>query len=272
MTAILCSPFNAAADEQPAKTAERIVILAPAAADILLQLGCAESVVGVTDSIEEFPGTEKIGTHINPCVECIAALRPTLLITTDKFPADLTARLKAERYIYEPQDLQEILGAVDALGRRLGKTEKAGGLIDFYSGIIKNLHPPRPLKTMPKVLYETRSDPLTLAGGNTIMQDALERAGFSFIRAENRTGQVSPEYVLRSRADFYIYQVGPMNMNPIPPKEREGWKKLKACVWKVDEKIFARPNTKIFAEVAKINIILDSENPCELGEKEGYKP
>jgi iron complex transport system substrate-binding protein len=268
LTIFLLLPFDAGA----LCKAERIVILAPAAADIVEQLGCSENVVGVTNSIEEFPGAERVGTHINPCIECIAVLRPSFLITSANFPAGLSERLKTEQYIYEPHDMQAILGAIDSLGKQLGSERKAGELITLYSGMAKNLIPPKNVKTMPKVLYETRSDPLTLAGGNTIMQDALERVGFNFILASARTGQTSAEFVLKSNADYYIYQVGPMNMNPIPPKERDGWKRLRACVWKVDEKVFARPNTKIFEEVVRLNKILASEDPCKAGRKEGYKP
>ena len=66
--------------------AERIVVLAPAAADIIEKLDAAELVVGKTRSVEEFPQATQVGSHIRPNLEIVTSLQPDLLIiSSNKF-------------------------------------------------------------------------------------------------------------------------------------------------------------------------------------------
>ena len=85
---LLCPACNARAEAQ-----ERLVILAPAAADVVNRLGAADLVIGVTNSVAEFPQAARVGTHRGPEIEKIAALKPTLLITTAEFDPALAQRL-----------------------------------------------------------------------------------------------------------------------------------------------------------------------------------
>ena len=238
----------------------RIVVLAPAAADIVDKLGLKDCVVGVTSSVTDFPGASTVGTHRNPGIENIAALRPSLIIASARFSAELASRLGAELFIYEPRSLPAILEAITQLAERTGKTEQGEALVASLAAMM-----PQPVKTdRPTVVYEVRSTPLSLAPQESFLANLLESAGFHYAH-QGVSAEVSPEYILENTPDFYIYQVGPMNKNPDPPLKRNGWRGMGACIWKVDELAFARPNTGSFALVAALTAILADDDPCEAG-------
>ena len=240
---------------------EKVVILAPAAADVLERLGCGDSVIGVTNSVSGFPLAVKVGTHLNPGVEKIASLMPSLIIATSSFNPEFAERMGAELFVYEPKTLDEILECVRVLSRKLDREEQGRILADALQTVLDGLKMPQ---HRPTVLYETRSAPLAIAKGNTVIRDLLERAGMRYALPGN-TGGLSAEYLMLNQPEYYIYQDGPMNRNPVRPSERSGWDIFRACSWKVDEFAFARPNTELFETVRVLNSIINSEAPCAKG-------
>lgn len=246
---LLCPVCNALAEAR-----ERLVILAPAAADVVNRLGAADLVVGVTNSVAEFPRAARVGTHRGPEIEKIATLKPTLLITTAEFDPALAERLGAERFVYDPKNLNDITTAMRALAARLGKEQEGEDLGAHIAMLLGQLNPPA---ARPTVLYEVRAEPLSVAGAKSLIQDLLEKAGFKYAHA-GTSGLISVEYLLAHQPDYYIYQVGPMNKNPVPPRERPGWEGLKSYVWKVDELEFARPNIRMFETLLELNKVLNS--------------
>ncbi|GAB7140972.1 hypothetical protein RsTz2092_09300 [Deferribacterales bacterium RsTz2092] len=229
------------------------MLLSPAVADIVERLGVAGEIVAVSSSIVEFPQATRVGTHINPCMECIAAVKPTLIIGTSRFSQQAADKLHAKLYKYEPSSIDNILSSIVDVGKLLGRAKKAGELVSELNKVLSDV---APLAKRATVLYEVRSNPLSLAGRETIMSDALSRAGLVNLFGNARTSAVSSEYVLATNPDYYIYQVGTMNAKPTLPTERKGWNRLKSQVWRVDETIFARANTNVIYEIARINKML----------------
>ncbi len=253
---ILCLSCNAGAKE-------RVIILAPAAADVLSRLNATDLVAGVTNSVTEFPAAPRVGTHRAPEIETIAALKPNLLITTAEFDPALAQRLNAERFVYAPQNLDDITAAVRALAVRLNREREGNALVEYITSLLKQV---KPLTTSPAALYEVRAEPLSVAGSGSIIRDLLEKAGLHYAHV-GTSGLISVEYLLAHQPDYYIYQVGPMNKNPTPPRERPGWAAFKSCVWRVDELEFARPNIQLFETLLKLNTALRSNDPCAEGQK-----
>ena len=239
-----------------ARAQERVVILAPAAADVVSRLGAGELVVGVTSSVKDFPAAESVGTHRQPEIEKIAALKPTLLIATRDFDPALAERLGAELFSYDPTSLAEITVAMRELAVRLGR-EKEGRALAEYIAVLLGQIDPDPAHR-PTVLSEVRAEPLSVAGSRTVVRDLLEKAGFQYAH-KGTSGLISVEYLLTHQPDYYIYQVGPMNKNPVPPNERPGWENLKSHIWKVDELKFARPNIQMFETLVELSKVLRSE-------------
>lgn len=251
---ILCLSGNASA-------AERVVILAPAAADVLTRLNAGDSVVGVTSSVSDFPRAANVGTHMNPGLETIASLKPTLIIAGTKFNPEFAERMGAECFIYHPGTLGEIIASIRILAQKIGKEAEGIRLARELQAALDRLTPPR---HSPTVLYETRSIPLSLAKGDAIIRDVLERAGMRYAFAGN-AGMVSVEYLMSNQPEIYIYQHGPMSRNPVPPARRPGWDRFGACAWKVSEFDFARPNARLFETVQTLNAILNEDDSCAAG-------
>lgn len=238
-----------------------MVILAPAAVDVVSRLGAGDSVVGVTNSVAEFPQARRVGIHLNPGIEQIAALRPTLIIAASRFDPSIAERLGAEFFLYEPKTLDQIIELVQSLAAKLGRPADGAALAAELRAALDSLRPPA---HSPTVLYEVTAGPLLLAKDNSIVRDVLERAGMRYAYPRT-TGGTSAEYLMANQPELYIYQVGPMNKAPAPPLQRPGWGAFNACIWRVDEFEFARPNTRLFERVKELNAILNSDNPCAAG-------
>lgn len=228
---------------------------------MLERLGAGESVVGVTNSVSGFPAAATVGTHLNPGVETIASLKPSLIIATSRFNPELAERMGAALFVYEPNTLDEIVNDVRLLAVSIGKTEQGHMLADELQAVLDGLVQP---SHSPTVLYETRSTPLAIAKDNSIIKDLLERAGMRYAYPKS-TGTLSAEYLMANQPEYYIYQDGPMNRNPVPPAERLGWEGFRACSWKVNEFDFARPNTQLLETVRRLNDVINMENPCAMG-------
>ncbi len=235
---------------------ERVVILAPAAADVVSRLGAGDLVVGVTSSVKDFPTAMSVGTHRQPEIEKIAALKPTLLIATCDFDLALAERLGAELFIYEPTSLEGITAGMRGLAARLDREKQGQALAEHIAVLLGQIDPDSARR--PTVLYEVRAEPLSVAGSRTVIRDLLEKAGFEYAH-KGTSGLISVEYLLTHQPDYYIYQVGPMNKNPVSPNERPGWENLKSHIWKVDELKFARPNIQMFETLVELSKVLRSE-------------
>lgn len=240
---------------------ERIIILAPGAADIVAKLGAGDQVVGVTAHIDHFPAAQKVGSHMGPVIEVMASLKPTLLITTGRFAPEMADRLGARQYVYDPQHLEDILADIRELAEILDKEKEGAALAAGLENLLAGL---QPIENPPSVMYETRSNPLSLAKNNSIIKSMLQAAGFHYAY-DGVSGMVSVEWLMAHPPDFYIYQIGPMNRNPIPPDQRPGWQNFDPCVWAVSELAFARANTDLFERVVEMNQMLAGKTPCASG-------
>lgn len=233
--------------------AERVVVLAPAAVDILEQLQVEQQVVGVTRSVSEFPDATRVGSHIRPNLELIRSLQPDLLILSSNrfFSTAMADAVGAEVFYYQPLTLEEILQQTAALAELLKKEREGDRLIREQRAKLEQV---QPLAETPEVVFEVTAMPLMLAGQNNIVRDIIQRAGGTLITpGERKMVRYNVEAVLAEQPDVYIYQVGPMNRNPLPPSERGTMNRLKARILKVDELQYSRANTKSFDNVLELN-------------------
>jgi iron complex transport system substrate-binding protein len=233
--------------------AERIVVLAPAAADIIEKLGAAELVVGKTRSVEEFPQAQKVGSHVRPNLELITALDPDLLIISSNrfFSKEMAAKVDAQLFHYSPNSLEEILAQTRKLATIIDRGEQALTLIEQQRRTLQKV---QPLKAAPKVIYEITEAPLTIAGSSNILADIIETAGGQFVSGGKRKLlRFNPEAVLALQPDIYIWQIGPMNQSPTPPAQRGQYRRLKADFLQVDQLQYSRANTRSFDNVLFLN-------------------
>ncbi|MCD8553272.1 ABC transporter substrate-binding protein [Seleniivibrio sp.] len=251
ISAIILSSFSAFA-------AERVVILAPAAGDIIHKLGAEDKIVGITKNLEGFPKAVEVGTHLKPNIEIIKSLKPDLLIAGNGkyFTDEIKAALNIRTYAYDPNNLAEILMAVRDLGKEFGKADIADELEKSLKTEISGLKKPA---CKVSVFFEVSQTPLMSAGTDSIVSDMVTRAGgYMTVNEKKKVFKTGIETVVAGKPDVYIYQIGPMNKNPMPPQDRNEYKGLKAQYVKVDESEFSRANTNTFKNVKFLNGIFNS--------------
>lgn len=232
---------------------ERIVVLAPAAADIIEQLGATELVVGKTRNVEEFPQATQVGSHIRPNLEIITSLRPDLLVISSNrfFSKEMAEKVDAKLFHYNPNRLDEILDQTRELARLINRDQQALTLIETQRKKLKQLSS---LPAAPKVMYEITEVPLTIAGTGNILADIIETAGGELVSGGTRKMlRFNPEAVLALQPEIYIWQIGPMNQRPTPPTQRGQYRLLQTDYLQVDQLQYSRANTKSFDNVLELN-------------------
>lgn len=234
-------------------SAQRIVLLAPAAGDIIHKLGADDLVVGVTRNLSGFDKATKVGSHIRPNVEIIRSLRPDLLIISSNrfFSQEMAAAVGAKVYYYHPKTLDQIAEQISTLAEELGKPQQGEKLISRQWQKLENL---KPISVKPKVVFEVTAMPLVVAGSQHIVADMIRRAGGEMVMLDKRKMvRFNAEGILARQPDIYIYQVGPMNKNPQPPAQRSSFRNLRVKFLQVAELQFSRANTTTFDNVVKLN-------------------
>lgn len=237
----------------PAASFERVVLLAPAAGDIMLKLGLEHKVVGVTRSNYDFPNAVKVGSHVKPNIELIHSLQPDLIIIGNArfFGAELQRLFDADIIAYQPKTLNEVQHAITAFGRKFEVEERARALNGELSSVLQQI---QPFNAPPQVVYEITELPLTIAGSNHIVADIISIAGGKLLAPEQRSLiRYNVESIVTARPDLYLYQQGPMNASPTEPSSRPQYQSLTMETLKVDQLQYTRANSQSFYLALELN-------------------
>ncbi|WP_169308468.1 ABC transporter substrate-binding protein [Ferrimonas aestuarii] len=237
----------------PAASFERVVLLAPAAGDIMLKLGLEHKVVGVTRSNYDFPNAVKVGSHVKPNIELIHSLQPDLIIIGNArfFGAELQRLFDASIYSYQPKTLMQIQQAITDLGAQFQVVEHARLLNQQLTTVLNKI---TPVKKTPNVVYEITELPLTIAGSNHIVADIISIAGGRLLAPEQRSLiRYNVESIVTKQPDLYLYQQGPMNASPSEPNSRPQYQSLTMETLKVDQLQYTRANSQSFYLALELN-------------------
>lgn len=232
---------------------DRVVLLAPAAGDLFTQLKQEHKVVGVTRSNMDFPSALKVGSHIKPNIELIKSLNPDLIVIGSSrfFSSEMSSIIGADTLTYNPVTLTGVQEQVSNFGRLFDCIDEAKSLNAQLSNVLSSINK---LNRLPKVMYEVTQIPLTIAGEGNIVSDIISHAGGKLIAPSSRKLiKYNTESVLINQPDYYLYQVGPMNQNPQPPKTRPMYQLLKSHYLKVEQLRFSRANTQSFYLALELN-------------------
>ncbi|CAM4430772.1 ABC transporter substrate-binding protein [Shewanella livingstonensis] len=232
---------------------ERVVLLAPAAGDLFIQLQQQHKVVGVTRNNDDFKDALKIGSHIKPNIELIKSLNPDLIIidSTRFFSDEMASLLGAKTVIYNPVTLNAVLEQIHHLGTLLDCPNQANELVTTLTQVLQKI---KPLVKKPSVIYEVTQMPLTIAGKGNIVSDIIHSAGGELMAPSTRKLiKFNVESVLVSQPDYYLYQIGPMNPNPQPPETRQLYKMLPSKFIQVEQLSYSRANSQSFYIAAELN-------------------
>ena len=274
------------------KPAQRIIPLYGAFAEMLFAIGAGGQVRARTQAdvfpagVRELPS---VGTHMKPNVEMIIGLKPDLVIQSASRREAIPGMESLDRAgipvaVFAPKDFAGIFSTISRLGELAGKQQEAESLIkslrnrlasvrfnlglnqeDNAFGKFGNRIPADcKIKERCSVFFEVRSEPLTAAGRGSIVQDILRFAGAeNVVKSDKSLVIYSLESLLLNDPDFYLVQTGPMNRNPIDPRERVHFGQLRAIrdgkVLYVDEFLYSRPGPRCVDAVEHLASMLYPE-------------
>ena len=165
------------------RPAQRVVALAPNAAESLWAVGAGEQVVGVSSGSDYPPAAAKkpqTGSFSNPDEEAIVALRPDLAVVAHGNPRALIDRLRARNipvYVLHPKNVADVLSALRGLAELTGHQAQGEKLAMDAERRLLALSTRLARRPRPRTALLVWDDPITLAGGGAYLNDVIARAG-----------------------------------------------------------------------------------------------
>ena len=183
---LCCGCRGAATDgaETHGPVGSRIVVMAPAAAELLDEFGLADQVVGVGDFVSgssSYANLPRVGAYNAPSVERILELRADLFLTSAS-EAATTAHRRLDSFgvrvvALDTSTYDGMLGAVSELGRLLEREAEARKLGREIRDRLERVR--RTAEGLPKrrVLFVVGRDPLYVAGPGSHVNEMIELVG-----------------------------------------------------------------------------------------------
>lgn len=224
---------RAPSDQSPHPQGVRVVSLAPNLTEILFELGVGEQVVGVTKYFAgSFPGEkrEEVGDFLNPNLEKIASLDPTLVIA-EHWPSSRTVPRLREFGLpvletISPTSLDEIYQIIREVGSVVDRSRQAEVLIqDMKQRLAVIEERSARLSSRPSIYIEVDLPSWTI-GKQSFITEAFHLVGARnlFDDVEKRALQASKETIIARNPDIILtYTVGADLIS-----QRPGWDQIKA--------------------------------------------
>jgi iron complex transport system substrate-binding protein len=193
----------------------RIVSLTPSATELVAAPGATSSLVGVDEYSKYPPAVEalpKVGDFLRPNLETIVTLRPTLVIVDDIHGQTAGALNDhgLETIECAMHALPDVKHALEAIGARIGKSDKAKELIAEIDHDLDAAAAARPARH-PKVLAVIDRENgglgnLVVAGPGSYLDELLAVVGGDNVLAGSvvRYPKISLEEVLRSQPEVIL--------------------------------------------------------------------
>jgi iron complex transport system substrate-binding protein len=247
---------------------QRIISLYGGLTEILQALGAANRVVACTRGDEIIPGIPKIGTHLQPNVEMILALKPDLVVqggVAKGIPA--YKRLEAAQVpvaMFAPHDFPSLFSTITRLGVLTGREKAAAALKQSMEARLAAVAKRLAGLPRPTVFFEVRQLNLLAAGRGDIVNDIITRAGGeNVVTSPHKLVLYSLEALIQANPQVYIIQKGPMNRSPDNIYTRPYFQDIRAVkdhrVLVVDESLYSRPGPRSVEAVEELARFLHPE-------------
>jgi len=220
---MLCGLFFSVASVQAQHLTEskrvspqRVVVIAPNAAEIVCALGACDRIVGVGKYCifpPQLSSRPKVGGLMDPDLERIALLRPDLFVLRGRSESleRLCREFHIDTYHDETDSLEGIETCIRDLGVKLQLEEKSLQLIRQFRQALDRLRKRTAGKPKPRVLMTVMRQPdrlrdILTAGRGTFLNQMLELAGGEniFKDVDAPYPQVSMEAILSRRPEVII--------------------------------------------------------------------
>jgi len=209
-----------------------------------------------------------VGTHLQPNVEMILALKPDLVVqggVAKGMPA--LKRLEAAQVpvaMFAPHDFDGLFSAIHRLGALTGRTEAAAALNRSMAARLEDVARRVAGRPRPRVFFEVRELNLLAAGRGSLINDIITRAGGdNIVTSPGKLALYGLESLIQADPEVYIIQKGPMNRSPEDIYVRPYFQELQAVkarrVLVVDESLYSRPGPRSTEAVAQLARFLHPE-------------
>ena len=206
---LVFSAFGCGGGDAPPGGPARVVSLVPSVTETVFRIGAGDRLVGNTTYCD-YPAAArrvyKVGDFVNPDIERIVSLRPSLVflsLPVHRMIADKLGELGIDCYVSAPATVEGVLDEIDSVGTLLGAGDRARLLTDSLRARLALLAPPA---DTPDVYVEVSATPLMSAGGRTFLSSVIARAGGHniFADVDQDYPAVDPEQIIRADPDVVL--------------------------------------------------------------------
>ena len=215
----------------------RIVSLAPAYTEPLIELGLKDRIVGVTpfsNYLKETEDIEKIGFYTQPSLEKIVSLKPDLVLVADYIGQEslfnALERLGIKVVVFRHRGIEGIFEMVEEIGKLCGKEKEAKGLLRKMKKTIIEVRRKVEGLERPRVYVEVGYNPLFTAGKGSHIDDLIEIAGGENIAKEidKPYPRISQEFIIEKDPEVIILPYMGRCYTKESVKRRSGWENIPA--------------------------------------------
>ncbi|MDP3439217.1 MAG: cobalamin-binding protein [Azonexus sp.] len=160
--------------------AQRIVTLAPHAAESLYAAGGGDKLVGTVDYSDHPPAAKKVprvGGYSRVDLEAVAALKPDLVIAWESgnnmTQVDKLKALGLAVYVFQPNQMEDVATQLERLGQLAGSVATANTAAANFRQRLEKLRKNNAGKPQVRVFYQIWKSPLMTVGGPQIISDAI---------------------------------------------------------------------------------------------------
>jgi ABC-type Fe3+-hydroxamate transport system substrate-binding protein len=198
---------------------KKIVSLVPSQTELLHHLGLNEEVVGITKFCvhpnDWFRNKLRVGGTKSPDIEKIKSLQPDLVIANkeENRKEDIEAlAVHFPVYVSDIANLEDALEMIVHIGQLTGKVEQAAVLVN---GIQDNFAFLQPVSPPVRTAYLIWNEPLMTAGGDTFINDMMQRCGMGNMFTAERYPETTIGYLRENGCQLLL-----LSSEPFPFKEK----------------------------------------------------
>ena len=245
------------------KLPEKIISLAPSNTEILYALGLEDRLVGVTEYCD-YPEAAKqkpeIGGYSTVDIERVVDAEPDLIFATNIHKDEIIPRLEGlglTVVTLDPASVEEVVAAVDLMGRVIGEEEAASHLTTEMEGRVKAITDKTATlagEERPRVFYVLWHDPLMTVGKVTRIHELINMAGGINIAGDldEEYPKISMEAVIMANPQVIIAGSGHGSGQDVPvrfalteSRLAEVEARLDNRVYEIDSDLTSRPGPRI---------------------------
>jgi iron complex transport system substrate-binding protein len=250
------------------RPAKRVVSLAPSSTEMVFAVGAGALLVGVS-TYDDFPPAArklpKIGTFSGPDLERIVAFRPDLVVAAYGNPLELIDRMRQRHipvYVSNPSSVDGVLRNLQDLGRLTGRAAQAASQVRQLRARLGRVT--ARVRSLPalRTLVVIWDEPLTVAGGNSFIQDILRHAGGVNVVASLSQAypKLDPERLPELDPEVVLFPVGKDKPRVERLKGRPGFRQTTAArtgrVYTLNPDWLMRPGPRVVQGVEAVARLL----------------